>query len=488
MDDQVSTPYVIWPDFPIPAASSYLRGMNKAMLFLLGLMLSLRISAASPDSVQIRQIYSDILRHGRCYGWLDTLCNQIGGRVSGSTQAEQAVAWGKQVMESLKPDRVYLQECMVPHWVRGPKGSEKCIMISRSAKKRDLRITALGGSIGTKGKAIRAGVIEVKTFEELAALVKGKVSGKIVFFNRAMNPEFINTFEAYGDAVNQRGRGAIEAAKVGAIGVIVRSMSVGINNHPHTGAMRYVDTITKIPAVAVSTADAEVLSQTLKTDPNTEISLALECEKLPDVKSYNVIGELRGSTYPDEIITVGGHLDSWETGTGAHDDGAGVVQSMEVLAAFRRLNIHPERTIRIVLFMNEENGLRGGTAYTEAAKAEQSSGKKHIAAIETDAGGFTPRGINVEPNGHGMAQFSAYAPLFHPYFADRIESGDGGADISGLKALGTVLMELMPDSQRYFDVHHAETDVFESVNRRELEMGAATVAGMVWLLTKYGVR
>jgi carboxypeptidase Q len=301
-----------------------------------------------------------------------------------------------------------------------------------------------------------------------------------------MNPTHITTGRAYGEAGDQRGRGAIEAARYGAVGVVVRSLTLANDTNPHTGMMGYRDTITKIPACAISTVDADILSQLLKLHSAAPVSFEFKqnCQHLPDVLSYNVIAEMRGTEKPEEIIIAGGHLDSWDTGDGAHDDGAGVVQSMEALRLLKQLDYKPKRTIRCVLFMNEENGVRGGNEYAKQAKQ---LAQHHIAAIESDAGGFTPRGFGIENNPAAIKQLQPWLELFKPYSIDFIKEGHGGTDIEPLADGGTVLIGYTPDSQRYFDYHHTAIDTFDKVNKRELELGAAAITSLLYLLCEYGL-
>ncbi|MFQ5446992.1 MAG: M20/M25/M40 family metallo-hydrolase, partial [Saprospiraceae bacterium] len=349
-----------------------------------------------------------------------------------------------------------------------------------------LNALALGGSVGTGPEGFSAEVVEVQTFEELEKLGKEAVEGKIVFYNRPFDATLLNTFQAYGGAVGQRVNGAIEAAKYGAVGTLVRSMASGLNDVPHTGGMYYKDGVKKISSVAISTNDAELLSNLLRQGA-VRVYMRTTSETYSGKRSFNVIGEIRGREKPDEIIVVGGHLDSWDVGEGAHDDGAGCVQSMEVLRLMRRLGYQPKRTIRCVLFMNEENGSRGGKKYAEEAERK---GEAHLAAIESDRGGFTPRGFTFDGNSAKFEQkfgaVQAWLPLLEPYYL-HLKKGGGGADISHLKSLGTLLIGFEPDSQRYFDYHHTPADVFEAVNKRELEMGAAAITSLVFLLDKYGL-
>lgn len=455
--------------------------MKKTLALILAITTAHVVAQPASDSAMIRSIYDHALTRSKCYENLEYLSNTIGPRLSGSAQAERAVIYSKKLMEEYGFDRVFLQEVMVPHWVRGAK--EEAYFISAN-KKETVQICALGGSVATPAKGIKAPVIEVKSQEELEKLGKEAVAGKIVFFNRPMDPRHIETFNAYSTAVDQRSRGAIWAAKMGAVGVIVRSMTLSIHRAPHTGSMRYEDGVTKIPAAAISTYDADLLSAQLKKRTVTEFWFKQSCQTLPDVLSYNVIGEIKGSEFPDEIIVVGGHLDSWDLGTGAHDDGAGCVQSVEVLRTFKELGIKPKHTLRAVLFMNEENGVKGGLKYAELAKE---NGEKHLAAIETDAGGFTPRGFSIEAEQKVVSKIRGWRSLLEPYGLGDIRAGWSGVDISPLKPQGPALIGFMPDSQRYFDVHHAATDTFDAVNKRELELGAASMAALVYLIDTYGL-
>ena len=453
-------------------------------LFFAALLFPVSVTLAqTSDSVLIRKIYNEALSNRTSYEQLDYLSNKIGGRLSGSPEAEKAVNWAKAEMEKMGLDRVYLQEVMVPHWVRGEKEEGK--IVGKKGKKVEVPVCALGGSIGTGKKGITAEVLEVKSLEEVAKLGKEKISGKIVFFNRPMEAIQVNAFHAYGGAVDQRGRGAVEAAKYGAVGVIVRSMNLALDDFPHTGAMRYDDAVTKIPAAAISTNGAELLSHRLKDEPGLQFYLKQNPQTLPDAKSYNVIGEIKGSQNPEEIIVVGGHLDSWDLGDGSHDDGAGCVQAMEVLRIMKSLNLKPKRTIRAVMFMNEENGVRGGKKYAEEAKANH---EDHIAAIESDAGGFSPRGFGIEGKPNQVKQIQQWKYLLEPYDLHHLGAGHGGTDIGPLATTGEVaLIGLEPDSQRYFELHHAASDTFDKVNQRELALGAGAMAALVYLLSEHGL-
>ncbi len=433
------------------------------------------------DSIQIRKIYDESLEQGEAYENLRILCKEIGTRLSGSEGAEKAVDWAYELMQEYGFDTVYKQEVMVPHWVRGDK---EFAYYDDGIGKQEVPISALGGSIATPEDGITAGIIEVQNFEELSKMPDAAVKGKIVFFNRPMDAKLLNTFHAYGGCVNQRGQGAVEAAKKGAIGAIVRSMNLRLDDYPHTGTMRYEEGVPQIPAAAISTNGAEDLSKALKKFPELKFHLQLSCKTLEDALSYNVIGEIRGSEFPEEYLLVGGHLDSWDMGEGAHDDGAGVVQSMEVLRIFKALDIKPKRSIRTVLFMNEENGAKGAYQYADIAKRED---EFHLAAIESDRGGFAPRGFSIQGSAEKVAYMQRWSDLLSPYYLDKIEEGYGGVDISPLKDQGTLLIGYYPDPQRYFIHHHADTDVFEAVDERELELGAASIASLFYLIDTYGL-
>ncbi|MDD3721779.1 MAG: M20/M25/M40 family metallo-hydrolase [Lutibacter sp.] len=433
------------------------------------------------DSIVVKHLFNSALTNGEGYEWLRDLTSNIGGRLSGSPEAQQAVEWGEKLMTELEFDKVWLQPVMVPHWVRGEK-EEAYFTVDKI--KYDVAICALGGSIATPKNGVSGEVVEVNSLAEAEALGE-KLRGKIVFFNRPFDDTLIETFKAYGGCVDQRGGGAKVTGKFGVLGVIVRSMTNSIDNFPHTGAMGYGDIPEneKVPAAAISTIAANLLSEKLKENPTLKFYFKQSCETLPDAPSFNVIGELTGSEFPNEYITVGGHLDSWDLGDGAHDDGAGIVQSIEVLRLFKLNGIKPKHTLRAVLFMNEENGLRGGRKYAEEAKKNN---ENHLAALESDSGGFTPRGFSIDDaNGKNSELIKSWKSLLAPYGLHDIDRGHAGSDIGPLKYEAITLVGYRPDSQRYFDYHHAANDTFDKVNKRELELGAASMASMVYLLDNY---
>lgn len=464
--------------------------MRKLSLNLVACLVCSYVFAQNEDSLMIRRIADEIFLHSRAYDNLHDLTKNIGGRLTASPQFYKAEQWGLKILKQTGADKTWLQECMVPHWVRGGKDEAEARYNAAGAGKKDfsatrksLDVLALGNSIGTGTKGIKASVVEVTSFDDLETK-KDLVKGKIVFYNYKFNPRFVGVFQAYGDAVRYRGNGASQAAKYGALAVIVRSMSESTDNNPHTGAMRYDTTLPKIPAVAIGLKDADWLHETLSNN-NVEVSLKTGGKFFPDTIGHNVIGEVTGTEFPDQYITIGGHLDSWDPAEGAHDDGAGIVHTIELLRAFKALGYKPRHTIRFVLFANEENGLRGGTKYADEAKAKN---EKHVFALESDGGGFTPRGFSFGGTPEQLKKVQSWVSLLIPYGVYQVTDGGGGADVSPLNVgLKTAVAELAPDSQRYFDYHHSRNDVFENVNKRELELGAVNMAALVYLVDKYGL-
>jgi len=458
----------------------------KKLLLLLTLFFTATCLKAQ-DSLMIRKLYDEALVNGQCYENLRYLCKKIGSRLSGSVGAQKSVEWSKKLMDSYGFDKVYLQEVMVPHWERGAK--EQGFIIDGKTR-IPVAIAALGMSVATPKEGVTANIVEVKSLAELDALGESVIKGKIVFFNGPFDQRFIETGQGYGAAGIQRFAGPSAAAKYGAVGAIVRSITPALDDYPHTGGTVYAEGGRKIPAAAISTVAANKLSTMLKLRklPLIKFYFKQNCQTLPDAKSYNVIGEITGTENPNKFITVGGHLDSWDLAEGAHDDGTGVVQSAEVLRIFKAIGYRPKNSVRAVFFMNEENGHKGGIKYAEVAAQNK---EEHIAAIETDEGGFTPRGFSFQ--GISAAQLKEinkkYKALFEPYEADRLVAGGGGTDIGPLKETvpAVVLIGFRPDSQRYFDIHHTPNDVFENVNKRELELGAGAIAALVYLIDQHGL-
>ena len=454
-------------------------------LWLLFILSSVFLHAQREDdlNIKIKEIYRQAMVHGKSYDWLDHLSNQIGGRLSGSLNAERAIKWAKEELDTLPLDSVWLQPVMVPKWVRGT--FEYANIESSPGNTINVNICALGGSIATPSSGIRAKVVEVKNLDDLAKLGEEKIKGKIVFFNRPMQADIVNSFKAYGNAVDQRYSGAAQAAKYGALAVIVRSMNFRLDNYPHTGVMSYGDLPTnkRIPAAAISTNHAELLSSMIALNPNLRFFIKQNCKNYPEVKSYNVIAQIKGEESPEKIILVGAHLDSWDLGDGAHDDGAGVVQSMEVLRLMSLEDFRPKNTIRVVLFANEENGLRGAKAYSQSVKINK---EEHLLALESDTGGFTPSGFIFDTDKKFLNRILSWKPYFDPYYIHQFEVKGSGADVSLLKGNAKVLAGLKTDSQRYFIHHHSEMDTFDQINKRELELGVATMATLVYLTDQLG--
>lgn len=456
-------------------------GTMKKYLFI---FLSLPVAAlAQPadDAVVIKKVADEILRNGKAYELLYQLTKQIGGRLAGSPQMVQAENWGKRAMEINGADKVFLQECRVPHWVRGGKDEAVIIQVNQQKVARSLDVLALGNSLGSG--TVTAEVLAVADFDDLEKH-RDEVKGKIVYYNKGFDPTNIKPFVSYGQTGLYRRSGPSRAAKYGAVGVMIRSLTESTANDPHTGAMVYMDSFPKIPAIAVGPRDADEFWD-LSRRTTIRMSMTTNGHFLPDTIGHNVVAELTGTEFPNEYITVGGHLDSWDVNEGASDDGTGVVHTIEVMRALQAIGYKPRHTLRFVLFANEENGLRGGSKYAEVAKEK---GEKHIFALESDAGGFTPRGFSLQVNKEQMAKFQSWLPLLQPYGSAEFTADGGGADIGPLnRTFGTPVAELNPDPQRYFDLHHARSDIFENVNKRELLLGAVNMAALIYLVDKYGL-
>jgi carboxypeptidase Q len=440
-----------------------------------------QVQQPSSDSLWIASIYNEVMLHGECYENLRYLCKSIGHRLAGSESAQKAIAWGKATLEQSAADHVFLMPVEVPHWTRG--GYEYG-GYTLSGQSKDVALTALGGSVGTEGKRITAEVVEVKSFDELKALGEDKVRGKIVFFNKPLDATLINTGAAYGGGYPIRGQGPSEAAKLGAVACLIRSLTLADDNFPHTGATNYEEGVKRIPAAALSAVAARQLSQDLKNNPRLEFNLQLSCEAFERTMQANVVAEIRGTEFPDEYITVGGHLDSWDIGEGAHDDGTGIVQSIEMIRTLKAIGYKPKRTIRAVLFINEEFGNDGGETYARVCKE---AGLVHIGALESDGGGFTPVGFNCDLSDAHYEKVQSWLPLLEPYNLFRFRRGGSGVDIRPLKDDRIALFGLNVDGQRYFDYHHTNNDRFENVNKRELELGAAAMTALVYLMDSKGL-
>ena len=457
----------------------------KKKIFIAGmalLLIHIGVNGQRNDSMLIRKLADEIMTSSKAYENLRFLCKEIGPRLSGSDNAEKAVLATAGMLREAGADTVYLQRCMVPHWERGEK--ETGYVQLKNGTRYDLKLCALGNSVGTGTNGISGEVVEVKRMAQLDSLGERSLKGRIVFFNFPMNPTYIETFRAYGESGISRRIGPAKAARYGATGVMIRSLASNIDDHPHTGATLYNESFPKIPAVAISTKDAEWLSIQFAGKKVVSVFFKTGCRMLEPVPSYNVIGEIRGIQFPEEIISVGGHLDSWDLAEGAQDDGAGCMQSIGIIQALKASGLSPKRTVRAVMFMNEENGGKGAKEYLSEA---QRKNEKHIFALESDAGGFTPRGFSLDMKESQLNKVMQWKPLFYEYGVYDIERGGSGSDIGPLKVMGTALSGLRTDSQRYFDLHHAETDTFEAVSKRELDLGTVNMAAMVWLVSEYGL-
>ncbi|MFY1046134.1 M28 family peptidase [Chryseobacterium sp. GP-SGM7] len=428
------------------------------------------------DSIQFSRISTEILNKGKSYNELRDLTKNIGHRLSGSAAYEKSVKWAEQKLKEAGADKVWLQEVMIPVWERG---KESLKIKSQNGNWKSLKMLSLGNSEGTKGKDISGEIIMVKSLGEYEKLNPEEVKDKIVFFNYPLSQSYVQTFKAYSDAAVYRSTAASLTAKKGGKFAIVRSLSSAFDDVPHTGAMRYKENSEKIPAVAIGNTTADELEALLKSQKITA-KLNSNCGMRGEKLSHSVIGEITGHK-DKSVIIVGGHLDSWDVGEGAHDDGSGIVQSIEVLRTFKNLAIKNNHTIRVVCFANEENGVKGGQQYGKMVKE---TGEKHLFALESDAGGFTPRGIALEMDEAKINQIKSWSPLFLPYGAYDFEGRYSGTDIYPLKEMGIPTAELAPDSQRYFDIHHTEEDTFEKVNRRELLLGATIMTQMIYMIDK----
>jgi len=442
------------------------------------LLICLSISSfAQTDSTFIRKIYDEALENGQSHENLRSLCKDIGARITGSAEAEMAVKWGEKLLKSYNFDNVYLQEIKVPHWERGTTEAAWIENVAGEILKLD--ILALGGSVGTNG-LITGEVIEVADIEALKKLSEDDVKGKIVFLSQAFDQKNIQTFKSYGACYPIRGLGTNEAGKLNATAVVIRSLATPEDDFPHTGTMHYDEDVNKIPGAAMSTNNATLLSEWLKKGKVT-LKMEMDCKTYPDVTSYNVIAEMNGKD--EKVITWGGHLDSWDVGEGAHDDGAGIAHSIEALRILKKLGYNPNHKLRCVLFMNEENGNMGGKSY---AKIVSEKKEEHICAIESDRGGFLPVGFDVNGTEDQLKMVQNYESLLNNFELYRFRKGFGGVDIGPLKEFYPNMIQLgmAISSQRYFNYHHTHNDVFEAVNKRELELGAAAMATMVYLMDK----
>jgi carboxypeptidase Q len=410
-------------------------------------------------------IIATALRDSSAWNRLAELTDRFGNRPSGSASLEHALDWVLERMRADGLDNVRGEPVMVPHWVRGAESAE--LMAPRAMR---LHMLGLGGSIGTPRGGITAEVMVVSNFAELEQRAT-EARGKIVLFD----VPWVN----YGLNVQYRGRGAIAAARAGAVASLIRSAAAYSLRSPHTGAMGYDSTVRRIPHAALSAEDAAMIHRMVDRGDRVVVRLTMGARTLPDAPSRNVVGELAGRERPEEVVVMGGHSDSWDVGAGAMDDGGGVVVAWEAIRLLNRLGLHPRRTIRVVGWVNEENGLRGGTGYRDAHLAELDN---HVLAIEADGGVFRPLGFGFTGSDSALAIVRQVAQLLHPIGADSISRGGGGADVGPIMARGVPGMGLDVDGTRYFWFHHSEADTVDKLDPHEMAMCVATMAVMAYVV------
>lgn len=449
----------------------------------LALFLAAPAFAQSTDA-NAQRVIDHILANSQAYETLSYLTDNIGPRLSGSKGAALAVDYTTKKFREWGID-VRQEPVTVPHWVRG---EERGRLVSHNDQK--LVLTALGGSVATPASGITADVVEVTSFDQLAQLGREKLAGKIVLYYAPMDMSLVESgkaFEAYSKAVVFRGGGASRAAEFGAVATVIRSVASASLRTPHTGSLRYDEKQPKIPAAALTTEDADLVHRLIAKGEKVRMHLVLTPRTLPDAQSFNVVAEIKGSEHPEQIVLIGGHLDSWDLGTGAIDDGSGAVMVMETLRALKVLGIRPKRTIRGVLFMNEENGLRGGRAYFAGAAAREEV-QKHVAAIETDAGAAPPVGYISTLEGKNLELVAARMKLLDRIAAIHFDSSKHtGADTSPLTDAGIPGFGLVPDPRHYFDYHHTPADTLDKVDPKALAQNTAAVAGLAYVLAEEGL-
>jgi hypothetical protein len=412
---------------------------------------------------------------------LEYLCYRIGNRLSGSTGLDHAIEWGADEMRRAGLSNVRTIPAKVPHWVRGRESAEMTEPLQKP-----LFILGLGGSIATPPQGITADVVAVSNFDELEKLGRSAVEGKIVLYDAP--------FVTYGQTVLYRSNGASRAARLGAVGALVRSITPRSLRDPHTGSTNYGAADPKIPAAAVSVEDAMWIHGLTRGGQKVRVHLTMEAHTEPDADSADVVGEIPGKEKPDEVVVVGGHIDSWDVGQGAHDDGGGIMAALEAVALIRKLGLQPRRTIRVAFWTNEENGGRGGIAYRDWSTQQ---GNKHVAAIEMDGGAETPVGFDLgigqsTPRGATaarpdapaelMQRATAIASLMKRIDATRIQPGNGEADINPLMAQGVPAFGLRTTSAHYFDYHHTQADTFDKIVPEDFKKCAAALAVMSYVM------
>ncbi len=458
--------------------------MKKILILFLGFLFLLSCNRSSlqlSDEETIKLVFEEAEFSNESYEILRYLTEHFPKRLACYPQGGEAAKWTKSIMEQMFLDNVFLQEVDVMNWKRG---EQEIGAIKSNGNAINVNVCALGRGIATEKAGIEAKVIEVNGTEGLWQLTRDQVQGKIVFFNKAMNPALENPFQAYSEVAGQRFIGPVLAAEYGAVGAVIRSLTTSIDEFPHTGTTQKVENDFTVPSVCIATKHANLLSNMLETNPDLTFYFKTNCKNLPDTVSYNAIGEITGSEYPNEYIIVGGHLDSWDNSPGAHDDGGGCMQAIEVLRLFKKIGYKPKRSIRAVMYMDEEISQGGGKVYAEQAKR---NGEKHILAIESDRGVTIPLGFTIDASPEIINKIALYKKLFEPYSVNMFEKGYGGVDIEPLKEIGTPLLGLATDPTHYFDWHHCGNDTFDQINREEMQKGAATMAALIYLVDKYGL-
>jgi len=429
------------------------------------------------DRDDVERIVGAALAEGEAYSMLAELCRVAPNRLTGSPGYTAAAEWARQTMERAGLENVRLETTPAPHWTRGDVGEVRIVEPPELAGTA-LPMVALGGSVPTPELGLTAEVVAVDGLEAAAELGEA-ARGRIVLFNGPMDPTRLDTFGAYGGAVGQRVHGASAAARVGAVGALVRSMTTRRDDVPHAGGMRYAADAPRIPTAAISTLAADRLAALLDAGRRVVVHFRQDCRTLGEVPTHNVVGELVGREHPEQVLVVGGHLDAWDVSEGAHDCGGGCCQAIEAARLLRSLDLVPRRTIRVVLFGNEENGLAGGKAYAADHADEMGD---HLLALESDRGVFTPRGFTTNANPAARATLEEIVALLAHTGASELRNGGGGADIGPMRAHGVVQVGYLPDAQRYFDLHHTARDTFDEISDREINLGAGVIAALLYVV------
>jgi carboxypeptidase Q len=428
---------------------------------------------------ELRQLREAALASDYAYKQVAHLSNNIGPRLSGSPQAEQAVRYVAEELRRLGLD-VRLEKVMVPHWTRGAETGELVEFAGQAPNTaQKIILTALGGSVATPSEGITAEVVVIESFDQLRAMGRQRVEGKIVLFNVRFDKQMAAqgmAGEAYGQAVVYRGIGASEAARLGAVASMIRSVGGAEYRLPHTGSLRYLDDAPKIPAAALAAEDADLIAY-LAGQGRVRMKLTLTPQTLADAPSFNVVADIKGSEHPEQIIIVSGHLDSWDLGTGAIDDGAGVAVAMQVANLVKQLKLRPKRTIRVIAWMNEENGLMGGRTYAQDHNAEIAN---HIAAIESDLGAGHPAGFSGHASDKAIEMLRPLSAILQG--VARQTSNPEGADVSPLDAAGVPTFAPIQDARTYFNYHHTAADTLDKIVPRELAENAAVMATLAYAI------